>query len=114
MTALYQVAALIRTLDDAADSGDDFDTETMVAQVDQLIMSAIQALDGPDEAKMVRSLTVVRANLLAGGGSAGRATDVGLVKDEALRAVNDYFERRLRAVPSIAAYLDEVAAAGAG
>jgi hypothetical protein len=39
---------------------------------------------------------------------------VGLVKDEALRAVNDYFERRLRAVPSIAAYLDEVAAAGAG
>jgi hypothetical protein len=113
-TVLYQIAALVRTLDEADRPGADFDTEMMVQQADQLIMSAVAALDGPEEANMVRSLTVVRANLLAGGGSAGRATDVGLVKDEALRAVNDYFERRLRAVPSIAAYLDEVAAAGAG
>jgi len=113
-TVLYQIAALVRTLDEADRPGADFDTEMMVQQADQLIMSAVAALDGPEEANMVRSLTVVRANLLAGGGSAGRATDVGLVKDEALRAVNDYFERRLRAVPTIAAYLDEVAAAGAG
>ena len=113
-TVLYQIAALVRTLDEADRPGADFDTEMMVQQADQLIMSAVAALDGPEEANMVRSLTVVRANLLAGGGSAGRATEVGLVKDEALRAVNDYFERRLRAVPSIAAYLDEVAAAGAG
>ena len=33
-----------------------------------------------------------------------------IVKDEALRAVNDYFERRLTAVPEIRAYLDELAA----
>jgi len=113
-TVLYQIAALVRTLDEADRPGADFDTEMMVQQADQLIMSAVAALDGPEEANMVRSLTVVRANLLAGGGSAGRATDVGLVKDEALRAVNDYFERRLRAVPSISTYLDEVAAVGAG
>ena len=113
-TVLYQIAALVRTLDEADRPGADFDTEMMVQQADQLIMSAVAALEGPEEANMVRSLTVVRANLLAGGGSAGRATEVGMVKDEALRAVNDYFERRLRAVPSIAAYLDEVAAAGAG
>src|SRR5678816_3471071 len=52
VTALYQVAALIRTLDDAAGSGELFDTDTMVAQTDRLIMSAIQALDGPQEAAM--------------------------------------------------------------
>ena len=112
-TALYQIAALVRTLDEADRPGAEFDPEMMVQQVDQLIMSAVAALDGPAEANMVRSLTAVRANLLAGGGSAGRAADVGLVKDEALRAVNEYFERRLRAVPSISAYLDEVIAAAA-
>ncbi len=56
VTALYQVSALIRTLDDAASSGDTFATDTMVSQVDGLIMSAIQALDGPEEAKMVGHL----------------------------------------------------------
>ena len=32
VTALYQVSALIRTLDDAASSGDTFDTDTMVSR----------------------------------------------------------------------------------
>ena len=50
-TALYQVSALIRTLDDAANSGEPFDADTMVAQTDELIMSAIEALDGPEEAR---------------------------------------------------------------
>lgn len=36
--------------------------------------------------------------------------DVGAVKDEALRAVNGYFERRLLDVPSIRGYLEELGA----
>ena len=35
------------------------------------------------------------------------------VQDAALAAVNDYFERMLRAVPEIDAYLQEVAGARA-
>jgi hypothetical protein len=105
-TVLYQIAALVRTLDEADRPGADFDTEVLVAQADTLIMSAIAALDGPAEADMVRSLTAVRTNLREGGGAAGRNADVGRVKDEALRSVNEYFERRLREVPSIAEYLE--------
>ena len=113
-TVLYQVAALVRTLDEADQPGADFDPEILVHQADTLIMSAVAALEGPAEADMVRSLMAVRANVMAGGGAAGRTADVGAVKDEALRAVNDYFERRLRAVPSISTYLDELATAAAG
>ena len=72
VTALYQVAALIRTLDDAANSGEDFDAETMTAQVDKLIMSAIQALDGPEEAEMVGHLLKLR-NSLQKRGARGRS-----------------------------------------
>jgi hypothetical protein len=110
ITALYQVAALIQTLDDAANSGEDFDAETMVAQVDTLIMSAIQALDGPEEAEMVGHLLKLRNSIQKRGAEADRAEDVTDVQDAALKAVNDYFERALRSVPEIDAYLAEIVA----
>lgn len=111
-TALYQIAALVRTLDDADTEGSAFDTETMLAQADQLIMAAVAALDGPAEADMVRSLNAIRETLAGRQGSGARAAVVGSVKDDALRAVNAYFERRLYEVPSIAAYLEELAVSG--
>jgi len=109
-TVLYQVAAQIRTLDEADRPGAEFDYETLLKQTDALIMSAIAALDGRSEAEMVRHLLEVRNNLRGRRGSAERTAQVDEVKDEALRAVNDYFERRLMAVPSIKAYLDDLAA----
>ena len=109
-TVLYQVAAQIRTLDEADRPGAEFDYETLLKQTDALIMSAIAALDGRSEAEMVRHLLEVRSNLRGRRGSAERTAQVDQVKDEALRAVNEYFERRLTAVPSIKAYLDDLVA----
>jgi hypothetical protein len=110
VTALYQVAALIRTLDDAASSGEAFATETMVAEVDRLIMSAIQALDGPPEAQMVGHLLRLRDSLRQREAHDARAADLSGVQGAALEAVNAYFERMLRAVPEIDGYLRELAA----
>jgi hypothetical protein len=110
ITALYQVAALIQTLNDAAGSGDDFDSETMTEQVDTLIMSAIQALDGPEEAEMVGHLLKLRNSIQKHGVEADRAEDMADVQTAALKAVNDYFERALRSVPEIDAYLKEIVA----
>jgi hypothetical protein len=109
VTALYQVAALIRTLDEAAGSDDAFDPETMTAQVDKLIMSAIQALDGPREAEMVGHLLKLRDSLRAHESRQQRSGSMSGVQTSALAAVNDYFERMLRAVPSIQVYLEDVA-----
>ena len=109
VTALYQVSALVRTLDDAASSGDVFETETMVSQVDGLIMSAIQALDGPEEAEMVGHLLRLRNSLQAREARAERTDEMSGIQDAALKAVNTYFERALRSVPEIEAYLEDVA-----
>jgi hypothetical protein len=109
VTALYQVSALIRTLDDAASSGDVFATDTMVSQVDGLIMSAIQALDGPQEAQMVGHLLSLRNSLQAHETHAGRTDEMTGIQDAALGAVNDYFERALRSVPEIDAYIVDIA-----
>jgi hypothetical protein len=108
ITALYQVAALIRTLDDAANSGDDFDAETMTTQVDKLIMSAIQALDGPEEAEMVGHLLKLRNSVQKREIENDRATDMAGIQNAALKSVNAYFERALRSVPEIDAYLQDI------
>jgi len=110
VTALYQVAALLRALDEAADAGDAFETDALVAQVDQLIMSAITALEGRAESEMVRRLLRLRDAVSRREVRRDRTDDIGSVRDDALRAVNDYFERVLTAMPSIKSYLDSVSA----
>jgi hypothetical protein len=109
ITALYQVAALVRTLDDAASSGAAFDAETMIAQVDRLIMSAIQAIDGTREAEMVGHLLRLRDSLSGHETHAQRLDEMSGITTAALGAVNEYFERMLRAMPEIEAYLEDVA-----
>ena len=59
---------------------------------------------------MVRRLLAFRDNLQGRRGAAGRTGDVGGVKDQALAAVNEYFERRLFEVPSIKAYVEGLVA----
>ena len=110
VTALYQLAALLRTVDDATSAGDVFDQETVLAQVDALIISAVSALEGRDEAEMVARLSRLRAAIVARSAQLERASDIDDARALAMAAVNDYFRRVLRIVPTIAAYLDEIAA----
>ena len=106
-TALYQVAALIRTLDEAAAAGSPFDNEIFISQTDQLIMSAIGALDGPQEATVVSHLLRLR-DQLTGRRVGGRETEVTGIREQTMGAVNQYFRARLLALPSIRDYLDRL------
>jgi hypothetical protein len=108
VTALYQLAALLQTIADASTAGAEvFDRELLLGQVDQLIVSAIAALDGPEEALMVDRLTRFREALA--DGDPGHQALVDESRDEALEQVDAFFRRTLRAVPSIDGYLDEIA-----
>jgi len=107
-TALYQLAALIRTLNDAAAEGNPFGTEVMVAQTDQLIMSAINALQGPEEAKVVSQLLVLR-DQLSGRTKSDRSAGMESLRVETMDAANRYFHDRLVALAEIAAYLEMIA-----
>jgi hypothetical protein len=111
VTALYQVAAHLRTLDEAADGGGDFDIEAIVAEFDGLIMSSIAALDGPAEAEMVRRLLRLRDAFNERAESEARDEDLATTRSEAMREVDAWFKRALERVPSIKAYLEELAAA---
>ncbi|HUG30750.1 MAG TPA: hypothetical protein VMQ65_09605 [Candidatus Limnocylindria bacterium] len=109
VTALYQVGAILRTLDEAAGAGDAFATEGMVTQIDGLIMSAIGGLEGSSEAEMVRRLLGIRDAFTNRAELAIRDEDIVAAQEHAMREVNAYFERVLMRVPSIQAYLEEIA-----
>jgi hypothetical protein len=109
-TALYQLAARLRALDEAAADGSPFDSEMLVEEVDQLIMSAIEALQGPREAEVVAQLLRLRDEV-SGRKQGERGAEVRRLQAEALSTVNDYFRARLVALPEISAYLDSVATA---
>ena len=111
-TALYQIAALLRTLDEASDADTPFAVETMVSQTDQLIMSAIGALGGPSEAMVVSHLLRLRDEL-SGRIEEDRVDDYKPVRDETMSIVNDYFRERLMALPAIAEYVGSLSAAAA-
>ena len=108
-TVLYQVSALIRTIDEAAAEGTPFHRDLLVGQCDQLIMSAIGALTGPTEAVVVAHLLKLR-DQVAGQREGDRQKNTIPIRDETMDVVNDYFRERLLAIPSIAAYLEELAA----
>jgi hypothetical protein len=61
---------------------------------------------------MVAHLLRLRDSLREREGHEARADELAGVQGAALTAVNAYFERMLRAVPEIDAYLKELAARG--
>jgi hypothetical protein len=70
-------------------------------------MSAISALEGPEEGKVVSQLLQLRDEL-SGLKKGDRAEGVERLRGETMAAVNDYFQRRLTALPEIAEYLERV------
>jgi hypothetical protein len=111
VAALYQVGAILRTLDEAADAGDAFATEAMVTQIDGLIMSAIGGLEGSSETEMVRRLLGLRDAFTRRAEKAISDQEIADAQAHAMREVNAYFERVLLHVPSIKAFIEGVAAA---
>jgi len=104
-TALYQVASLLRSLHKTAEQHDNFDTDSIVAQVDQLIMSAVAAFDGGTEAEVVDRLLRLREAITRQVRSHDPTDDVVAAQQETMTAVDEYFKRALMANPSIKDYL---------
>lgn len=110
-TVLYQVWSLIRTIDDCFHPGSPVKIDHLLAQADQLILAVVRVLDGAEEQEIVRELLQLRDILsrehqgepLSGRAEAARA--------EVINLVNNFYYDRMSGVPSIKAYMDEVAGA---
>jgi hypothetical protein len=111
-TVLYQVWSLVRSLEEASEPGSQIDKNTLIGQVDELIMAAVKVLEGAAESEILAILLRLRDNLLrrSVGDEAVVEADVVAARLAAMKAVNEYFYARLIALPAIRDYLEGIAA----
>ena len=111
---LYQVAAVVGTLDEAAAPGSSMDPHTMLAQLDELILAVVSTIDGEVEVEIVRELLRLRAAITDGSGSDGEYLGTGAAEGASSHLgdiVNDFFHEKLVGQHAIASYLENLSPA---
>jgi hypothetical protein len=106
---LYQVAALIDTLDEAVTEGESLDRDTLVDQIDHLIRTVVRVTEGPTEEQIVDALLKLRDDVT---GRRDLGDEWRTVLESSYRQVgglvNEYFRERLFVMPEIVAYLESI------
>jgi hypothetical protein len=104
---LYQVWALMRTIDECLQPGSSIPIETVLDQADNLVMAVIEALEGDEEAVVVRHLMKLRRSLDHQKGSQRMTGETEASRAEVINIVNNFFYEKLTALPEIKFYIDE-------
>jgi hypothetical protein len=105
---LYQIGALVRTVEEGFEPGSDIDIKTLASQTDELIMGVVNVLDGPKETEIVRHLLQMRDLLDEDARQGQLSPQVSAVQAEIVNLVNNFFYEKLTAVPTIREYIDEI------
>ncbi|MCJ7717368.1 MAG: hypothetical protein MUO54_12735 [Anaerolineales bacterium] len=103
---LYQVWALIRTMDECSHPESSISVESVKTQADQLIMEVIRALEGDEETLVVKHLLQLRDALEDQREGQGLSTGVETARAEVINIVNNFFYDKLTTVPEIKNYMD--------
>lgn len=108
-TVLYQVWALIRTIDDCFHPDSSVELEHLLAQTDQLILAVVRVLEGTEEEEIVRELLQLRDILSKEHKGEPLSHRAEAARAEVINLVNNFYYARMSGVPTIKAYMDEVA-----
>lgn len=105
---LYQVNALVRTVQEASENSAVFDIDNILDQTDELIMAVIKVLEGEEELEIVRYL--LRLSRILSRQEAGTPMDdqVEAAQAELMKIVNNFFYEKMTGLPGIKAYIEEV------
>lgn len=104
-TVLYQIGALIRTIDESFQPESTLDPDTILSQADELILGVTGALEGEKEEELVRKLLQLR-NLLSDDLNRGKLSGpASAARAEVINIVNNFFYEKLTGIPSIKQYL---------
>ncbi|NMC11840.1 MAG: hypothetical protein GYA34_03045 [Chloroflexi bacterium] len=105
-TILYQIGALIRTVEESFQPGSQIDRSTILNQTDDLILGVTTALEGAKEVEIVRMLLNFRSLLADDINRGSLSPQANAARAEVVNIVNNFFREKLTGVPSIEAYLE--------
>ncbi|WKZ83492.1 MAG: hypothetical protein QY307_04415 [Acidimicrobiia bacterium] len=105
-TVLYQLYALVRSIEEASGPGSQVDPKTVIDQTDRALIEVIRALEGVEEEELVGQLLRIRD-----GVTAERGVDTAVVeeaRDLLLNLVNNFFYEKMTAMPEVRTYMESV------
>jgi hypothetical protein len=105
---LYQVWALIRTIEDCSNPTSPVTAEQMIAQCDQLIVSVVDALEGDEEKEIVRLLLRLRDTLDDVKTNQKLTREAEAARAEVINVVNNFFYEKLTSIPQIKSYIENI------
>jgi len=103
---LYQVWAMLDTLEWSGADVAKFDQAVSIAEIDALIKTVVEIAEGPRESDIVMSLLKLR-DIVAGREALAEdwAGAIETSRREVALLVNEYFREKLYAIPQVAEYL---------
>jgi hypothetical protein len=107
-TMLYQVWALIRTIDDCFQPGSSITEDTLLHQADELIIAVTRVLEGVEEEEIVRLLLRLRDLLAKDVNSRELSPQAEAARGEVINVVNNFFFEKLTAIPEIKNYIENI------
>jgi hypothetical protein len=107
---LYQVWAVIRTLDECSQPGSTISVEDLKDQTDRLIMEVIHLLEGGEEEQVVKILLQFRDALQDQQSGQQVPFSVESARSEVINIVNNFFYEKLTTVPEIKNYMEQMSA----
>ena len=102
---LYQINALLKTIQEATHEGSQISVDELIEQTDELIMSVIRVMEGEKEVEIVRHLLKLEHALLRHERGDELSPEVAAASAEVVQIVNNFFHTRLHAVPEISEYI---------
>ena len=103
---LYQVHALVRTVQEARDKATVFDIENILDQTDELIVAVVKVLEGEEELEIVRYLLRLYRSLCRQEPGIPLGSEVDVAQAEVMKIVNNFFYEKMTALPTIKAYIE--------
>ncbi len=105
---LYQVWALIRTMDECSNPDSHISVETVQSQADQLILEVVRTLEGDEESIVVKHLLSLKDAIKDQKKGQGLPINVEVARDEVINIVNNFFYEKLTTIPEIKSYMEKL------
>ncbi len=103
---LYQVHALVKTVQEARDRSDVFDLNSILNQTDELLISAVKVLEGEEEVEILRHLLRLYRSLCLQQPGMPISSQVDIAQAEVMKIVNNFFYDKMTEMPTIITYME--------
>lgn len=104
-TILYQVWSLLSTLENATQPGSSIPIADVQTQADALILDVVEALEGEEEAEIVKAILLLRQSLELQDEGEKRVAEVEAAQSRVINVVNTFYREKLTGIPTINDYI---------